>query len=482
MPVSRHIDCLILRPDLTPLRFVSPVLTCPVSPVFLVSFVGHSPNKKKCSSPAGMVQTTSQGHNNLADGAVKTAQLDSSMAENSKQKSRPVFITSIAKTDNDRCKTPATPQNREHKERPRRRVLRLSRCYADGLKVEIPVPWNHDFQNPNRNNRRIQYFAMAAAMTVCEGSISDSLDANQPREQAGFRSGFSTTDRIHTHTQIREKINEYRKPLCMAFIDYEKAFDSVQIATVLDYIVLFSESANEMQQLINDLNRESLEVGLTMNKKKTKVMFNIMTYGSETWTTTKLLERKLICAQRGMKRSILGISLRDRMRATWIREQRKVEDILGCIKNKKWQWAGYMSETRRQMDKENYIVLFSESANEMQQLINDLNRESLEVGLTMNKKKTKVMFNIMTYGSETWTTTKLLERKLICAQRGMKRSILEISLRDRMRATWIREQRKVEDILGCIKNKKCQWNNFVVAVVSVLPGNLADPHSVPKEW
>ncbi|XP_069993517.1 uncharacterized protein [Penaeus vannamei] len=37
--------------------------------------------------------------------------------------------------------------------------------------------------------------------------ISDSLDSNQPREQAGFRSGFSTTDHIHTLTQIIETLN-----------------------------------------------------------------------------------------------------------------------------------------------------------------------------------------------------------------------------------------------------------------------------------
>ncbi|XP_069984624.1 uncharacterized protein [Penaeus vannamei] len=60
------------------------------------------------------------------------------------------------------------------------------------------------------------------------------IEANAPGYQAGFRSGFSTTDHIHTFTQIRENINEYREPLCMAFIDYEKAFDSVQIPAVLE--------------------------------------------------------------------------------------------------------------------------------------------------------------------------------------------------------------------------------------------------------
>nr|XP_027233048.1 uncharacterized protein LOC113824512 [Penaeus vannamei] len=69
---------------------------------------------------------------------------------------------------------------------------------------------------------------------VITARISDCLDSNQPGYQAGFRSGFSTTDHIHTFTQIRENINEYREPLCMAFIDYEKAFDSVQIPAVLE--------------------------------------------------------------------------------------------------------------------------------------------------------------------------------------------------------------------------------------------------------
>ncbi|XP_070000715.1 uncharacterized protein [Penaeus vannamei] len=36
---------------------------------------------------------------------------------------------------------------------------------------------------------------------VVTARISDSLDSNQPREQAGFRSGFSTTYYVHTLTQ-----------------------------------------------------------------------------------------------------------------------------------------------------------------------------------------------------------------------------------------------------------------------------------------
>ena len=59
------------------------------------------------------------------------------------------------------------------------------------------------------------------------------LDENQPREQAGFRGGYSTTDHIRVINQLKEKCREFNIPLCIAFIDYEKAFDSVQTQAIL---------------------------------------------------------------------------------------------------------------------------------------------------------------------------------------------------------------------------------------------------------
>ena len=69
---------------------------------------------------------------------------------------------------------------------------------------------------------------------VLTNRMENTLDRNQPREQAGFRSGFSTLDHLHTINQLKEKCQEYNKPLCMAFIDYEKAFDSVETQSVLN--------------------------------------------------------------------------------------------------------------------------------------------------------------------------------------------------------------------------------------------------------
>ena len=58
--------------------------------------------------------------------------------------------------------------------------------------------------------------------------ILQTLDFHQPREQAGFRAGISTIDHLHVVNQLQEKVHEYNIPLCFAFVDYEKAFNSIE--------------------------------------------------------------------------------------------------------------------------------------------------------------------------------------------------------------------------------------------------------------
>ena len=70
-------------------------------------------------------------------------------------------------------------------------------------------------------------------VNVVTTRLDNKLDENQPREQAGFRSKYSTTDHIHPINQLKEKCREYNIPLCVAFVDYEKAFDSVQTHAIL---------------------------------------------------------------------------------------------------------------------------------------------------------------------------------------------------------------------------------------------------------
>ncbi|CAG9565547.1 unnamed protein product [Danaus chrysippus] len=68
---------------------------------------------------------------------------------------------------------------------------------------------------------------------VLTNRLARRLDDFQPPEQAGFRKGFSVVDHIHTLRQVIQKTEEYNLPLCLAFVDYEKAFDSIETWAVL---------------------------------------------------------------------------------------------------------------------------------------------------------------------------------------------------------------------------------------------------------
>ena len=61
------------------------------------------------------------------------------------------------------------------------------------------------------------------------------LDENQPREQAGFRKKkHSTVDHLQALNQVIEKSEEYQLPLVIGFIDYEKAFDSIEHFSIFE--------------------------------------------------------------------------------------------------------------------------------------------------------------------------------------------------------------------------------------------------------
>ena len=47
-------------------------------------------------------------------------------------------------------------------------------------------------------------------------------------QQAGFTKDYSSVDHLRTINQLIEKCNEFKTPLCIGYIDYEKAFDSIE--------------------------------------------------------------------------------------------------------------------------------------------------------------------------------------------------------------------------------------------------------------
>ena len=63
--------------------------------------------------------------------------------------------------------------------------------------------------------------------------LTNKFDFYQPVEQAGLQKGYSTIDHLQVIHMLIEKTTEYSIPLYMAFVDYEKAFDSIETWAIL---------------------------------------------------------------------------------------------------------------------------------------------------------------------------------------------------------------------------------------------------------
>ena len=69
----------------------------------------------------------------------------------------------------------------------------------------------------------------------------------------------------------------------------------------------------------------------------------VLSYGAETWTTTKKLEKKLRVTERAMERILIGVTRRDKVTNQNLRMKTNVRDIIREIKTKKWRWAGHLA-------------------------------------------------------------------------------------------------------------------------------------------
>ena len=83
------------------------------------------------------------------------------------------------------------------------------------------------------NNRGLKLIeqVMKVLERVVESLIRQRVDIDEM--QCGFRSGRDTTDAIFIVRQLQEKHLTANKPLYMAFVDLEKAFDRVPLDVIL---------------------------------------------------------------------------------------------------------------------------------------------------------------------------------------------------------------------------------------------------------
>lgn len=180
----------------------------------------------------------------------------------------------------------------------------------------------------------------------------------QPVEQAGFRRNYSTVDHIYCLELVIEKYEEMNRPLYLAFIDYAKAFDSISHGSIWKALQE-CEVPTEAIEIIQDIYKKS-KSRIILDKSGTEIGI-----------------------YRGVRQ---GDPLSPRIFITVL------QSIMMTLKweNKGININGKLLSNLRFADD---IVLFAESAPQLEIMIQEIYDVSVAIGLQLNTTKTKIMTN-----------------------------------------------------------------------------------------
>lgn len=390
------------------------------------------------------------------------------------------------------------------------RIL-LNKCLMEG---RIPESWNNAeivLIHKKGDNTNLENYRPISLLShlyklftrIITNRITAKLDSYQPVEQAGFRKGYSTVDHLQTIRTIIEKASEYNIPINLAFVDYHKAFDSIEkwaFLTALEDARVDSRYCTIMKAIYDkatfhvkindDIKTDKIKIGKGVRQGDT-ISPKLFTLALEN------VFKQLNWENRGL--NIDGMHLH---------HLRFADDI----------------------------VLISTDLDELNIMLNELNEESRKIGLHMNLNKTKIMSNIpqynitidnttienvdhyiylghkiklgkenqnaeikrrihlawvafgklnyifkdkkvplhlkrkaynscilpvITYGLETMAITRKVAEQLKVTQRAMERVMLGITLRDKVRNRQLRDKTKITDVIERVASLKWRWIGHV---------------------
>lgn len=189
--------------------------------------------------------------------------------------------------------------------------------------------------------------------------ISGALAGTIRKEQAGFRAGYSCIDNINTIRMIIEQSLEYNTPAQLLFIDYERAFDSVDRECI--WVMLKNKGVpNKIIQLIK--------------AEYTEYKCRVLHRGQ----LSEPFAAEAGVKQGGILSPLLFLVVIDNvMHETTKKHKRGL------------QWN--LTDTLEDLEYADDVCLFAQSIKNMQEKVNDLVVESRKVGLKINKGKTKLL-------------------------------------------------------------------------------------------
>lgn len=334
-------------------------------------------------------------------------------------------------------------------------------------------------------------------MKVITKRLTHKLDFYQPREQAGFRTGFGTNDHLQTIKTLIEKSIEYNKPLMLIFVDFEKAFDFVnqhqmlmaladcrvdyRYTTLLKYIY---EHATACVRLHEDTNKFRIQRGVRQGDTISPKLFTAvleLAFKRINWDEMGIkVDGEFLSHLRFADDIVITADSIDQAQSMLTSLHAACKDVGLKINFAKTQFMTNLVLSQNISVDNAYIeqvVRYKYLGHELK-ITRDNQTSELHrrIGLTWaafgklrdvfksempiclkRKVYNQCVLPVLTYGAETLTLTKKTAEQIRVAQRAMERSMLGISLRDRVPNKTIRQKTGLTDAIDRITRLKWNW-------------------------
>ena len=195
---------------------------------------------------------------------------------------------------------------------------------------------------------------------VLIGRITDGVNSKSRYEKAGFRSGRGPVEHIFILRNIIEQVVEWQATLCITFVDFEKAFDSVHRESLWKII----ESYGIPRKIIH--------------------MVQMLYENSECVVLDEGEESEWLNVKTGVKQGDVMSGFIFLTVVDWIMRR---NTTAGNKTGIRWNFTSKLED----LDFVDDIALVSSCYTHMQTNTRQLNQFAARTGLTLNKKKTQVL-------------------------------------------------------------------------------------------
>lgn len=337
-------------------------------------------------------------------------------------------------------------------------------------------------------------------MKIIKDRIYPQIDRAQDTEQAGFRRGRSTIDQIFILNQLIEKAREYNFEIYLMFIDFQKAFDSVEHSSLWQalkkqgledkYLRVVKEIYKDAKAYIK-MDRAGKEFpikrGVRQGDPLSSNLFNSVIqeiFDQLNWQTQgikingeflnnlRFADDIVLIAGSGKELEELGKEFAVISKKTGLEINMNKTYILSNAPKQRINIGG-----QEEVEWVNEVIYLG-------QLLSFEDRRGKEISTRVKKGwrnfwnlkdiyKAKVPINTkakiwnmctlptLTYGAQTWALTKTETERLRTTQLAMERSMLGVKRKDKVRGKEIRERTGTIDVRYAAKKLKINYAGHI---------------------